>query len=421
MVLSFMLLTRISQEFIMKLQRTLLQFSILGMLLNPFGSIFAENIAQKQLQSGHELQFDSPEHFDLGAYALLSLPSSQGGVDKIYGNKLIVKSLQTSYGQMNLSFADIFWLGGDIIGEPKQIIGSSSTPAITFQNNLAAFDKYKDYIPAVFTVYSNVINDVQKFVDTGSTLVVPDKYNYEYNKATGGWGGAAGSLLKSGLYLKLAQYNYDHFGENAVKSYVAGHTLALEYASKATNAEELKYAYFVEGYADHFLTDLFATGHSRTPRVEIVNYCANLGQGPASFLTKLMHDQDGTTGLTLVNGKGETWFGTGDENFYTPANKDNKLRALSVVQQSVDQVYNAYVSKNANVDLNITEMKKVMPDIEATANLAQNTAMFPPMYKIVKGTDGSLIINQYDAKTKSYHQLKCLSSATAAAWNYVFN
>lgn len=405
----------------MKLKRSLLQLSLLAVLLNPLAYVIADNQTQNQLQTGHELQFDSPEHFDLGAYALLSVPSDQGGVDKIYGNKLTVKSLQTSYGQMNLSFADIFWLGGDLIGEPKQIIGLSVNPASTFESNLAAFDKYKDYIPAVLTVYSNVSTDVKKFIDTGSTLVVPDKYNYEYNQATGGWGGAIGALLKSGLYLKLAQYNYDHFGNNAVKSYITGHTLALEYASKATNVEGLKYAYFIEGYADHFLTDLFATGHSRIPRVEIVNYCANLGQGPASFLTKLMHDQDGTTGLTLVNGKGETWFGTGDENFYTPANKDNKVRALSVVQQSVDQIYNAYVSKNANTTINNAEMKKVMPDVEATANLVQNTVSYPQMYKVVKGTDGSIIINEYDAKTKSYHQLKCLSSAAAAAWNYVFN
>lgn len=405
----------------MKLKKSLLQLSIMAVLLNPLVYTMADNQVGNQLLTSHELQFDSPEHFDLGAYALLSIPTNQGGVEKIYGNKLTVKSLQTSYGQMNLSFADIFWLGGDLIGEPKQIIGLSTDPSSTFLINLAAFDKYKDYIPGVLTVYSNVTADVQKFIDTGSTLVVPDKYNYEYNRATGGWGGAVGALLKSGLYLKLAQYNYDHFGGNAVKSYTAGHTLALEYASKANNAEELKYAYFIEGYADHYLTDLFATGHLRTPRVEIVNYCANLGQGPASFLTKLMHDQDGTSGLTLVNGKGETWFGTGDENFYTPANKENKIRALNVVQQSVDQIYNAYLTKNANTAVNLAEMKKVMPDVEASANLAQNTSLYPPMYKVVKATDGSLIVNEYDAKTKSYHQLRCLSSTAAAAWNYVFN
>lgn len=405
----------------MKIKSYFIKTAVITLLFHPFMSVAAEDITQKQLKFGHALQFDSPEHFDLGAYALLSMPTNQGGVEKIYGNKLTVKSLQTSYGQMNLSFADIFWLGGDLIGEPKQIIGISTNPTATFLINLAAFDKYKDYIPAVLTVYSNVTNDVQKFIDTGSTLVVPDKYNYEYNKATGGWGGAVGALLKSGLYLSLAQYNYDHFGENAVKSYVTGHTLALEYASKANNAEELKYAYFIEGYADHYLTDLFATGHSRTPRVEIVSYCANLGQGPASFLTKLMHDQDGGTGLTLVNGNGETWFGTGDENFYTPANKDNKIRALNVVQQSVDQIFNAYVNKNANTAVNLAEMKKIMPDVEATANLVQNTTSYPPMYKVIKGTDGSLIINEYDTKTQSYHQLKCLSSAAAAAWNYVFN
>ena len=179
----------------MKLKKSLLQLSVISILLNPLAYAVTNSQTQNQLQNGHQLQFDSPEHFDLGAYALLSIPT-QGGVEKIYGNKLTVKSLQTSYGQMNLSFADIFWLGGDLIGEPKQIIGLSADPALTFQSNLAAFDKYKDYIPAIFTVYSNVTTDVQKFIDTGSTLVVPDKYNYEYNQATGGWGGAVGALLK---------------------------------------------------------------------------------------------------------------------------------------------------------------------------------------------------------------------------------
>ena len=202
----------------MKIKSFLLKLSVVTLLFHPFMNIMAEDITKKQLKAGHELQFDSPEHFDLGAYTLLSIPTNQGGVEKIYGNKLTVKSLQTSYGQMNLSFADIFWLGGDLIGEPQQIIGISTDPTATFLINLAAFDKYKDYIPAVLTIYSNVTNDVQKFIDTGSTLVVPDRYNYEYNKATGGWGGSVGALLKSGLYLKLAQYNYDHFGENAVKS-----------------------------------------------------------------------------------------------------------------------------------------------------------------------------------------------------------
>ena len=99
----------------MKLKRSLLQLSVMAVLLNPLAYIMADNQVQNQLQTGHELQFDSPEHFDLGAYAILSVPSDQGGVDKIYGNKLTVKSLQTSYGQMNLSFADIFWLGGGTV------------------------------------------------------------------------------------------------------------------------------------------------------------------------------------------------------------------------------------------------------------------------------------------------------------------
>ena len=65
--------------------------------------------------------------------------------------------------------------------------------------------------------------------------------------------GLLARFLKSGLYLKASlSIIMIISGDNAVKSYLTGHTLALEYASRATNVEELKYAYFVEGCADHF-------------------------------------------------------------------------------------------------------------------------------------------------------------------------
>lgn len=63
-------------------------------------------------------------------------------------------------------------------------------------------------------------------------------------------------------YLELAEINWDHFGDDALTAYSAGHEVAL---SKAYNGN-LERAYTMNAFADHFLEDLFAAGHVRTPR-----------------------------------------------------------------------------------------------------------------------------------------------------------
>ena len=370
---------------------------------------------QSMGQGHYPLKFESPEHNSLGASVLLSTPTGQ-----LTGDQLVVKTLQTKSGTVNLSFADMIWLSGDFIGEPKLIIGLSADPATTLKKNLAGYEKYKDYLPAIKQVFADMLIDTDVNIQAGQALEVPDDYNYRYNAATGGWGGALGAVLKSGLYLKMAAYNYDHFGENAIKTYVAAHSMALDLASKSSTAAELSNAYFVEGYADHFLTDLFAAGHLRTPRAEVVQYCSNLPQGLSSFLTKLMHDQDGTTGLNIVNGQGETWFGAGDNHYYTEANRTNRERAIRTLQQSVDQIYAAYQTRNPNISANIQEMLLSVPDPAATLALQQNLTTYPPLYKKETTSNGALVIKLYNDKTKSYSNLKCGASSIAAIWNYVF-
>lgn len=63
-------------------------------------------------------------------------------------------------------------------------------------------------------------------------------------------------------YRDLVQINWDHFGEDAMAAYNAGHKAALRKALTG----DLEGAYAVNAFADHFLEDWFSAGHLRTPR-----------------------------------------------------------------------------------------------------------------------------------------------------------
>lgn len=67
-------------------------------------------------------------------------------------------------------------------------------------------------------------------------------------------------------YLGLALINFDHFGEDARQAYNAGHTAALRKAASSRSPQALEIAYAMNGFADHFLEDSFASGHLRVPR-----------------------------------------------------------------------------------------------------------------------------------------------------------
>ena len=78
-------------------------------------------------------------------------------------------------------------------------------------------------------------------------------------------------------FVQLAEINWDHFGEDAVKAYKTGHASAIRKAV----SQDLEAAYAMNAFTDHFLQDLFAAGHLRTPRRRLsgsstANYCAKV-------------------------------------------------------------------------------------------------------------------------------------------------
>lgn len=173
----------------------------------------------------------------------------------------------------------------------------------------------------------------------------------DFDEATGG--GGPGSPI-FGRYSGLALTNLDHFGVDAMICYRAGHIAAQQaavQASKSANPDhDLMVAYAINAFADHFLTDLFAAGHMRTPRRKIYEYKSNLGFQldpiSAGICAKAMHDEDNKFGLWVENKRGDRWVAYGDARYRDLQNAANRAIMKKALQQSMDDVWNAFHTGN---------------------------------------------------------------------------
>jgi hypothetical protein len=158
------------------------------------------------------------------------------------------------------------------------------------------------------------------------------------------------------LYVRLALYNFDHFGGDAETAYRTGHKLACETALKALKNNKIDLyvlALAMELFASHYLSDLFASGHIRTPRRKIYDQIARdnyiSGRTPfiAGLLAKEMHDEDGNQGLTVENSKlgVEPWKAKGDDCYYDPENANNHKLVVEAVNVGLNEVY-SYAREN---------------------------------------------------------------------------
>ena len=170
---------------------------------------------------------------------------------------------------VELTFGQIIALAGDFYGIPDHPIidpseeMSESDPNrqqrfLAAYNTLARPPKHKlqKELDKLFTA-------LNKESQTG-TSISPE----EWDKITGGkWLG--GIPIKHGRMLKLAAHNHDHFLPYAKDAYLTGHQLAMGKAREASkyggneSKRLLHEAFSLDGFACHFLTDSFASGHIR--------------------------------------------------------------------------------------------------------------------------------------------------------------
>jgi hypothetical protein len=106
-------------------------------------------------------------------------------------------------------------------------------------------------------------------------------------------------------YASLALENVTHFHPEALRNWRAYHDQALELATKdhpnATAARDFATVFYTSAFADHFLQDAFAAGHSGFNR-------------PASgaVASKVFHDVWNQTGRLVKSSTGVCWVQYGD-------------------------------------------------------------------------------------------------------------
>jgi len=161
-------------------------------------------------------------------------------------------------------------------------------------------------------------------------------------------------------YVELALRNFDHFGWHNLCAYCKHHERAMELAASTNGRqnEDFRRALYINAFADHFLTDGFAAGHVRVPRVEICDWAAEQGHSDkvAGALSKLLHDQDGHArslhaqqenidcresqdGLWVQNARGEAWYTYCDGQLFLEGAERSPAveRAVSAVEASVTE------------------------------------------------------------------------------------
>jgi len=254
-----------------------------------------------------------------------------------------------------IKFEQIIALAGDFYGLPKQ-------PIIDPFKEGEDSGRHQRFVDAYDTLARAPKDELQKELDK---LLDTLKKECEEGKSidaktwdevTGGkWLG--GLPMKQGRMLQLAENNHDHFLPYAKDAYLAGHQLAINKAREAGEYQEddedtekllLHEAFSMDAFACHFLTDSFASGHIRTPRVEL-GKGTRLGKD-GHLLCMYMHDEDNKYGLRVTNKRGDKWIAYGDGMLLKEESRDNLEIVAEAVQKSVDQVYQAYTNPTKRLD-----------------------------------------------------------------------
>ncbi len=289
--------------------------------------------------------FESGEHVFAGNEVKLFFSLSDVGV---LDYKLhLPNGLQITYGELIAM--------GDFYGNVEQAISSGDSANAQQANFSAAFNTLardsaaKDEAPKILAVIQAEETAIKKGMQQGEKpesiyARISNANNQQLNCITGG-GCNTTWFLKPGRFLLLSENDYDHFGDNARVAYQAGHAVALQTAVSAYknhDAQQLELAYAMNAFACHFLSDHFAAGHLRTPRVELP-----LSVKPAIFgalLASDMHHEENQWGLHVHNLRGDHWIAFGDDYYLDAQNQTNRKLLNDALQQSADDIFSAFIT-----------------------------------------------------------------------------
>jgi hypothetical protein len=234
--------------------------------------------------------------------------------------------------------------------------------------------------------------------------------------------------------MELALFNNDHFGFTAQEVYKFGMRAALnaavahppteEGAMTHDNGGDIKRALAMCAFACHFLTDLYASGHLRTPRKKMAGEFGPIAGG---LFSKCMHDEDNFNGLSVQSKEGRKYTVFGDSFLFEPSGAGFRTIAHEAVKISILQVlnaYNAHGSRDADlsgvpnyIDASYNDFPAldIIPDLAKAQNrdLALTKSASAPMFTVENGVlkmrvweDESLITAPGPAETNHQDQVK---------------
>lgn len=347
------------------------------------------------------VQYESGEHIFIGNQVILK------GIPSLPAKRLpkftLANGLKMTYGEL-LSMPDFY-------GDPNHQISSEPTYQKRQQRFLRLFSDFSKYDTSYFNKFWPIVQDERKKV--AAALKAHQSVSKMYAKLAGKEIFAL-ALVTNFRYIELAAKCFDHFSENAILAYQAGHSAAIDTAllgyqiadgeniksnancKQAKNIktclmlhadQKLKLAYEENAYASHFLSDRFASGHMRTP------FQALTTTRPISALGGIagnyMHNEDNSDGVIVTNNSGKYWIAYGDDYYFSAKNVTNKAVLKKVLQKSADEIYAAF-EKGYDMDPESANLLKMVPqpivpgktvDIPGIGSVTETA----PLYKMQAG------------------------------------
>lgn len=314
------------------------------------------------------LGYECAEHDSAGNDVVLRFSQGDTGVT---GAQLhLPNGLTLSYGEA-LTMGDFY----EIVDNPVSETVVDSAQRYRFMNafnSLAQDANTPNEATQILAVVNNEMALIQQGIEKGEDpeeiyANIGDDDNRQFNCITGG-GCDTVWWLNAGRFLNLAKKDIDHFGDGAITTYKIGHELAMGEAVMARETHDrthLEFAYAMNAFASHFLSDRFSAGHIRTPRVQLMNSVTPSVVG--SLLVKYMHNEENRFGLHLHNQRGDHWIGYGDRFYFEDKNKDNRDKLHEALQLSADEIFAAYITGVTTKPDKVLDLIPVPDETPATA------------------------------------------------------
>lgn len=306
-----------------------------------------------------ETFFKSVEHQSLGNAVILKFAGEESVTA---GNRKL-----TLPNTNRLYYGDIVAIGGDFYGIPYAPISDGATFEERMQRFKDAFSELADEQPTYRCDYDFCANKILGII-AGEAAALANQDKSQPVAARGAKISLQLEYFTQNNYLSLAIRNWDHFLPTSIKAYEAGHASAIAqaiYARGLASAEEknaaLEVAYAMNAFTDHFLTDMFSSGHLRVPRRQLYEQCSTASI--AGLLANLMHDEDGRVGLVVYNKAGYRWKMLGDGFLYAASSQENARQVAKALEVSAGEVADAFRTGTA-ISIDNFGIKDLIPQVD---------------------------------------------------------